>query len=90
MSAKNILNLNHIYAIRIIRIVYVIGLILIVLGGIIAVIGSFSMMGQSAGGGLLSLIASIVAMLVGLLFWRLICELWIVTFGIYERLGGRY
>ncbi len=90
MSVRNVFTLDHIFAIRIIRVVYVIGLVVIVLVGIGVFVGSLSMASDSGGAAVLGAVAAIVGTLVGLLFWRLICELWIVTFGIYERLGGRY
>jgi hypothetical protein len=90
MSVRNVFTLDHIFAIRIIRVVYVIGLIVIVLGGVLAMVGSLSMASDSGGTAVLGAVGAIVGMLLGLLLWRLICELWMVTFGIYERLGGRY
>lgn len=60
------------------------GIALYVLFGIVAALG----MGQySAGGGLAGLILVLVFGVIGVVFWRVTCELWLIIFRIYDRLG---
>ncbi len=65
----------------VIKVVYWIGII----GMLIFGVGSFfaGLMYGSIGSGLLSLAGSVL----GLLMWRVLCELYIVIFGMFDRLG---
>ena len=74
-----------------IKIVYWIGIVGIVLMTLVGLVGG-SMMGAYGGygGGGFSIVGAIFALIggaVGLLFWRVICEVWIVIFSINDRLG---
>lgn len=65
----------------VIKIVYWIGIV----GGLIfGVVGFVTSVLQ---GSLLSGLAVLVSVVLGLLMWRVMCELYIVIFGMYERLG---
>lgn len=66
---------------KLIQVAYWIGIIAIVLGGIGGIVTAlFS-------GKLLLLLMNIIGLLLGLLFWRVLCEGAILLFGIYDRLG---
>jgi hypothetical protein len=77
-----------------IKIVYWIGIVLIVLGTLTGVVGGGMMMGAMGGyggyGGGFNPAGALVALLAGaagLLIWRVICEIWIVIFSINDRLA---
>ena len=69
------------------RIIYIIGAILITLGGLAMIVGGaispYFMGASSAAGGVLGGLAMLT---LGNLAWRLICEAIIVIFSIHERL----
>jgi hypothetical protein len=88
MNFNNLLNFDTFVAPVLIRIVYWIGIVLIVLGTLTGLLGGGMMASQYGGGG--GLMGSLIALLagaVGLLFWRVMCEVWIVIFSINDRLG---
>ncbi len=78
---QRFISFEKLIAPTIIKIVYFIGLVLIVLGVLGAAVGTA---GQNvfAGLGLL-----IVALPLAILYWRVLMELFLVTFGIFERMG---
>lgn len=80
---KSFLSFDRMVAVPVIKIVYFLGIALIVLSGLATFFGSLSGYGSSALGAL----GALVGMAFGLLLWRLMCEMWIVIFGIYDRLG---
>ena len=65
-----------------IKILYWVGIVVIVLGGLRALFTAFS-----AGGGVLGALLAIVGTIAFLIGWRVACEIYIVVFGIYDRLG---
>jgi hypothetical protein len=84
----DLMNFNKFVAPTLIRIVYWIGIVLIILGTLGGVIGGGALMGGygggfSLGGALMALIGGVL----GLLVWRVVCEVWIVMFSINDRLG---
>lgn len=68
-----------------IKIMYWVGLFFIVLGTLVALLGLSSdyLGGFSLGKALLTLVAGAA----GALFWRVLCEVWIVVFSMNDRLG---
>jgi len=62
-----------------IKLIYWLGIVVIFVGGISSFI--------NAGGGISRMLLTLLALLLSLLIWRLISELWILAFNIYERLG---
>lgn len=87
---SDLMNFNKFVAPTLIRIVYWIGIVLIVLATLMAVAGG-GMMAQYGGyGGGFNLVGALFALIGGaaaLLFWRVMCEVWIVIFSINDRLG---
>ncbi len=85
----SLMNFDKFVAPTLIRIVYWIGIVLIVLCTLAAIAGGGMMMmggyggGFNLGGALIALIGGVA----GLLVWRVICEVWIVLFSINDRLG---
>jgi len=88
---NDLLNFNKFVAPALIRIVYWIGIVLIVLGTLGAVFGGGMLMGGGAyGGGGFNIGGALIALIAGacgLLVWRVMCEIWIVIFSINDRLG---
>lgn len=82
MAFSDLTSFEKLIAPTIVKIVYWIGIVLIV----ISVIGSFiaAISTDQATAALLALVMLPFA----LLFWRILCELYIVVFGMYERLGA--
>jgi hypothetical protein len=67
-----------------IKFLYWVGVVFIVLGVVVGAFGSFT---QGFMAGIGGLIAAPIAGLIGLIFWRFLCEVYLVIFGIYDRLG---
>jgi hypothetical protein len=71
-----------------VKIVYYVGLICIAIGVLVSVVGSLGvMMTASAAQGLFTLLASLVGGAFGVVMWRFFCELSILAFQTYHRLG---
>jgi hypothetical protein len=89
MDFNSLLNFNKFVAPTLIRIVYWIGIVFIVLGTLTAVFGGGMIASQYGGGGF-NLFGALIALIGGaaaILFWRVMCEVWIVIFSINDRLG---
>ena len=88
ITFKDFLSLEKMLAARIIKVIYVIGLVAGAIVGLIGLVGSLiSMFSGSFGSGLGGIVITIVGVVIWFLVWRLSCEVWIVMFGIYDRLG---
>lgn len=87
MNWQAFLNFDRMIATSVIKFLYWIGIVLIILGGLITFFGAFATMGYSFGAGLGQLIMAVLGTLVGLILWRILCELYIVFFSIHDRLG---
>ncbi|HVY83587.1 MAG TPA: DUF4282 domain-containing protein [Caulobacterales bacterium] len=89
----SLLNFDKFVAPVLIRIVYWIGIVLIVLmtlGGVLGGGMMAGMMGGYGGYGGFNAGAALIALIAGaagLLMWRVVCEVWIVIFSINDRLG---
>jgi len=64
-----------------IKIIYVIGAVLITIFGIVAM---FGVLPYSSG--IVNVLWGLVILVLGNLIWRVTCEIWIVIFGIHDRL----
>lgn len=65
---------------KLIVIIYWVGLIGIGLGTLVTVFGGFAAMGASFFGGLGAIIFALIGAVVGVLFWRFICEMYLLLF----------
>jgi hypothetical protein len=70
-----------------VKILYYLGLAGISMWVLIALAGSIGMAGYSAGAGLGGMLVTIVLGAFAAIFWRFTCELWLIIFQIYNRLG---
>ena len=88
ITFRDFLSFEKMLATRIIRVVYLIGLVAAAIIGLIALVGSLiALFSGNIGNGLAGIVVTVVGVVVWLLVWRLSCEVWIVMFGIYDRLG---
>ncbi len=70
-----------------VRIVYYVGAALIVCAVLFAVVMAFlALFGGNVGGGVMQLIAAPAVGAVGFVWWRFVCELFLLAFMAYERL----
>ena len=74
-------------SLTLIRIVYFLGLCGIALAAIVTAFGALGVMRYSFTAGLGTLLAAVLGGTLGAMVWRVVCELWMVIFGIYDRLG---
>ena len=79
----DMLSFEKLIAPTLIKIVYYIGLAGIAFWALVAIATAFSW----GGGGIVQVIVAIFGFVFGVLFWRVMMELYTVLFGIYERLG---
>ncbi|HYD36799.1 MAG TPA: DUF4282 domain-containing protein [Allosphingosinicella sp.] len=70
-----------------VRIVYYIGLVGIALWVLIALISALGMLGYSPVTGLGMILVTLVGAAFALVFWRVTCELWLIVFKTFDRLG---
>lgn len=79
---------DKLIATGLIKVFYWIGVVGIGLFTIVAIFGAFAAFGQGFAQGLGMLILAPVGGVIGLIFWRFLCEVYIVIFGMYDRLGN--
>lgn len=75
---------DKLIATGLVKIFYWVGIAGIVIGALGFAFSGFRM---NFGAGLGMLIAAPFLAAIGIIFWRFVCELYIVIFGIYNRLG---
>jgi len=75
---------DKLIATSLIKLLYWIGIVLIVIGVLVGALGGFA---NGFGSGLVSLIVAPIGGILGIIFWRFLCEVYIVIFGMYDRLG---
>jgi uncharacterized membrane protein len=72
---------------KVLKIVYWLGLAGIAIGCLITFFGSFAVMQYDFASGLGTMLMSAIFLVLGVLMWRVVVEMYLVIFGIYERLG---
>jgi len=82
------LTFDKLIATGLIKVFYWIGMAAIALSTLIAILGAFAAFGQSFAAGLGMLIMAPIGGVIAVIFWRFICEVYIVIFGMYDRLGA--
>ncbi|MGH6952061.1 MAG: DUF4282 domain-containing protein [Vitreimonas sp.] len=85
---RRLLSFDRLIGPRLVRIVYVFGSVMIVLalGGAL-MSGAFALAGGNVGGGLMQFIAAPAVAAVAFVYWRFLCELFMLAFLAYERMG---
>lgn len=71
---------------KLITILYYLGLVGIALGVIVGIFSGFASMGYSFFAGLGAILAALIGGVIGLLFWRFICELYLLLFRMADDL----
>ena len=85
---RRFLSFDRLIGPRLVRIVYVFGaaMIVLALGGAL-MSGVFALAGGNVGGGLVQFIAAPAVAAVAFVYWRFLCELFMLAFLAYERMG---
>lgn len=86
---KRFWGFDHMIGSALIKIIYYIGLFAILIGTVLAMFGGGlmgAMMGSSGGGAMMFILAPILGVIY-LVFWRFICEMWLLMFLMYNRMG---
>lgn len=87
MRFQDFLNFDKMIAGSIIKFLYWLGIVIILLFGLGAIAGSVSTMSYNGALGLLQLVVAIIGIALGVLFWRVICEMYLIFLSMNERLG---
>lgn len=85
---QRLLSFEHLLGPSLVRIVYYVGAAIILLAGVGALLTAvFTLAGGNVGGGFVQLIAVPAVCAVAFVYWRFMCELFMLAFLAYERLG---
>ncbi|MEZ5956566.1 MAG: DUF4282 domain-containing protein [Hyphomonadaceae bacterium] len=85
---RRFLNFDRLIGPVLVKLVYYFGAAAIVVGAIVALLTAiFSLFGGNFTGGFVQLIAVPAVAAVGFVYWRFLCELFMLAFLAYERLG---
>jgi len=76
---------DKLIATGLIKVLYWIGIVLIAIGTLFGMFAGFS---NGVMSGLGSIIVAPIGGVIGVIFWRFLCEIYIVVFGMYDRLGN--
>lgn len=87
MRFQDLLTFDKLIAGSAIKFLYWLGIAIIVLFGLGSFAGSINTMSYNPGLGLLQLVVAVVGIAFGLLFWRIICEMYLTFVSMNERLG---
>lgn len=86
-TVSDLTSFDKLIAPKVLKIVYWLGLAGIGVMALISLIGALAMMQYSASTALGTMLLSLIGLAFGVLFWRIMIEVYMVFFGIYERLG---
>ena len=86
-SLSDLVNFEKLIAPKVLKIVYWLGLAGIAVMCLISFVGALAMLQYSAATALGTMLLSAIGLAFGVLFWRILIEVYMVFFGIYERLG---
>jgi hypothetical protein len=85
---QSLLSFDRLLGPTLVKIVYFVGAAGIVLGGAFALLTAiFSLAGGNFGAGFMQLLAVPAVCAVAFVYWRFLCELFMLAFLAYERLG---
>tara|TARA_R110002110_G_scaffold12692_30_gene60400 strand:- start:1502 stop:1792 length:291 start_codon:yes stop_codon:yes gene_type:complete len=87
MRFQDFLNFDKMIAGGIIKFLYWLGIVIIVLFGLGAITGSISTMSYNGALGLLQLVVAVVAIALGILLWRVICEMYLIFLSMNDKLS---
>lgn len=85
---RGLFSFDRLFGPALVKIVYFVGAAVIVMGGVFALLTAiFSLAGGNIGAGFMQLLAVPAVCAVAFVYWRFVCELFMVAFLAYERLG---
>ncbi|MES2095447.1 MAG: DUF4282 domain-containing protein [Pseudomonadota bacterium] len=84
---NKMLNFDTMIGPVLIKIMYFIGLIGIAIAGLFMLFAGVMALGYQPAYGLLMILLSPIAVIIYALVWRFACEMWILMFKVYDRLG---
>lgn len=87
MSFKDFLSFEKMISGSLIKLLYWLGLVIIVLFVLGALSGSISTMSWNGALGLLQFVVALIAGALGILLWRVICEMYLTFLSMNDRLG---
>lgn len=87
MQFSDFLNFNKMVTGSVLKLLYWLGIVIILLFGFGTVTGSINTMSWNAGLGLLQLVVAFVGVAFGILLWRVVCEMYLTFLSINDRLG---
>lgn len=79
---SSLLGFEHLIAPSLIRLIYRLGLPVILIAGVLSCVDN-----GASGGGIGRVLLAFGGTVLSLLLWRLVSELWILAFNIFQRLG---
>jgi len=83
---QHFLSFDKLIGTKLIKILYYLGLVGIVLGGIVSLFGGLAAMRVSFMGGLGAMIGAILVTIIGIAFWRFLCEIYMLFFRMSDDL----
>lgn len=86
-AVSDLFQFERMVAPTVLKVVYWLGLVGIAIYMLIAFFGAFAVMSYDAAAGLGTIVLAIVGGLFGLLFWRILIEVYMIFFSINERVG---
>ncbi|WP_338466722.1 DUF4282 domain-containing protein [Novosphingobium sp. ZN18A2] len=86
-SISDLGNFEKLVTPKVIKIIYWLGLVGMAIFALITFAGALGMMRYSFATGVGTILLSVVGFGFGVLFWRVLMEVYMVFFGIYDRLG---
>lgn len=86
---KRFWGFDHLIGSALIKIIYYIGLVVILITTVLAMFGGGIMgaLTDGGGGGFVMFILAPILGVIYLVFWRFICEMWLLMFLMYNRMG---
>jgi len=83
---QHFLTFDKLIGTKLIKILYYLGLIGILLSGLFGVFGGIMSLGSSFIGGLGAIIAALLVTIIGIAFWRFLCEIYMLFFRMSDDL----
>ena len=86
-QASDLLSFDKMIATKVMKFVYFVGLLCIALSDLVTFVGSFAAMRLSVATGFGTMVLAVIGTALAVLIWRVMCELWLLGFNMYDRLG---
>jgi len=83
---QHFLSFDKLIGTKLIKILYYLGLIGLVLSGVVGIFGGIMALGSSFMGGLGAIVGAILMTIIGIAFWRFLCEIYMLFFRMSDDL----